>query len=303
MDNDGQTTVVDPQSIAEGKVESKLDRLMGLTDDESADTGDEASEVEGGEGESAPPALEEVELDGETLQVSPKIKAALLRQQDYTRKTMEVANERKVLQAQRQMLEMESRFAQDAQEEFKTLNESESALARFSNIDWTQLDTDQMVRTKHAYDQLKDQRDQAKEKLAQKRYQFQQMQMQVASQMLERGAEYLRQAIPEWSPKKAEELRSYGVNEGFSAEEMGSVNDPRFVKLLWKANQFDVLRAAKGQALKAANGAPPVVRPGNSIPELSAKMQNLRMRKDIRSAKTQAEKQEIAGKKLDRFFG
>lgn len=59
-----------------------------------------------GAAEASPEAeLVDVEYEGETFKLPPKLKDALLRQADYTKKTMEVAETRKAIEAARQEAE------------------------------------------------------------------------------------------------------------------------------------------------------------------------------------------------------
>ena len=55
--------------------------------------------IKEGLGDDSTPEELEVEFEGKTYKVSPEIKDALLRQADYTKKTMEVAEQRKAYEA------------------------------------------------------------------------------------------------------------------------------------------------------------------------------------------------------------
>jgi hypothetical protein len=54
--------------------------------------------------DSTAPSFEEVEYEGELYQVPPKLKEAIIRQSDYTKKTQEVAETRKLIEHQQSQL-------------------------------------------------------------------------------------------------------------------------------------------------------------------------------------------------------
>jgi hypothetical protein len=80
--------------------------------------------------------------------------------------------------------------------------------------------------------------------------------------VIREGQKYLSQTIKGWGPKSVEEVTSAARETGYSDEEIGSILDPRFVRLAWEASQYRKAQANKPNALAAAQKAPPVVRPG-----------------------------------------
>ena len=79
------------------------------------------------------------------------------------------------------------------------------------------------------------------------------MQRETARRVSE-GAAVLAREIKGWSPEVAKELVSFGKEFGYAPEELNSINDPRAVKLLHKAWQFDQLM--KKQVTAKAAPAP-----------------------------------------------
>jgi hypothetical protein len=84
-------------------------------------------------------------------------------------------------------------------------------------------------------------------------------------------AEKLVGALPEYAdPVKGEvirkEIRSYGKQAGFSDDELANVFDSRAVLTLYKAMQYDKLKASQPAIAKKVNDAPKAMKPGVSNP-------------------------------------
>lgn len=254
-------------------------------------------------------ALEEVEWDGLKLgqypvEVAQKVKSALMAQSDYTVKTQEVAEQRRMVDMRVQQMQLESQFQQSVTQEVTQLNALDFQIAQFNNVNWGALDTDSMMRAKHSLDQLKEQKQQVLQQIQGKRQEFDGKINHVTQQAKAQGEAFLKKAIPGWGADVQKELATYGVNEGFSDVELASLNDPRMVKTLWKASQWDKLQSTKGKALQQAAKAPPVIKPGAST-QVSAKAQSdAEYRKDLRAAKTPSERQKIIQERFSKkLFG
>ncbi len=62
------------------------------------------------------------------------------------------------------------------------------------------------------------------------------------------------------------EIRSYGKQAGFSDDELANVFDSRAVLTLYKAMQYDKLKASQPAIAKKVNDAPKAMKPGVSNP-------------------------------------
>lgn len=107
-------------------------------DAEEPDFSDLAALAEGS-GETASPSdeLVEVEIDGKKVKVSAEAKDYLLRQQDYTRKTMELAEQRKAVEAAKAEVEQ---FAGASREQVEAVFAARSAEARVQALLETPID-------------------------------------------------------------------------------------------------------------------------------------------------------------------
>jgi hypothetical protein len=307
-----QTTTVDSTD----PMDALMDRIAGPDEQEQVQqdpqeqgteqAAEQTQETDTSSETETQPALEEVEWEGQKYQLPPQLKSALMRQQDYTQKTQAVAERERMVALQVQRQQIETAFQQSIGPEQQALNELESAIKQYNNVDWQQLDTDSLVKTRHALDMLKERRTELQKQVEGKRKEFDEKVQGIHRESLQKANEVLTRAIPKWGPEVQKELMSYGQTEGYTDVELGSIRDPRIIKSLWKAQQWDRLQAGKTVAAKRASGVPPVVKPGATKPVASAQAQYADTVKQLHQAKDPSRKKNLLDKsldlKLDRMF-
>jgi Asp-tRNA(Asn)/Glu-tRNA(Gln) amidotransferase A subunit family amidase len=200
---------------------------------------------------------EEIEYDGEKYKVPKNLKDAFLRQQDYTQKTQSVAEQRKAIESQRAELAQQAEMQRQFIAEYAEVHAIDRQLQQFSQVNWQQLiDTDpvQAMKLDREMRALQERRQYVASSVTQKQQQAHMQAQQETAKRLQEGKAVLEREIKGWSPEVANSLVQYGQEFGYSAEELKSVQDPRAVKLLHKAWQFDQLM--KKQA--AQKERPPV---------------------------------------------
>lgn len=274
METQGEQPVA-PESQENPDVESKLDALLMRTGDiapepeQETPVEEQPAEAQGEETTPETPTqeeLEEIDYEGERYQVPKKLKDGFLRQSDYTKKTQEVAEARAFVALQVQHLQQEREFQNAVAPDMAALQQLEAAIKQYNGVDWSTLDTDTLVKTKHHLDTLKERKAEAEQAVQAKRGQFNQYVAKVQAEQAQKADEWLSKSIPAWSkPETKQEIAKAGLTEGFTEAEIAAVRDPRYVKVLWKAAQFDKLQAQKNTVTKSAQKAPPVIRPG-SVP-------------------------------------
>lgn len=307
--NTEQPAQADSANSAEDRFAEKMNRMFGGDPQPSVEGDDDPTddaEASGDVAEEQPleessAALEEVEIEGKTYQVPSEIKSALMRQQDYTRKTQEVAEQRKLVQLQQQAAQMEQMFREQAAPEFEALAKLEAQIAQFKNVDWNSLDMETMVRYRHSLDVVKEQREEAKQALERRQREFQNTLTQKQQEMLQQGQEWLRRNLPKWDADEARAIAQYGQEQGFTDFELNNLSDPRTVRMFWKARQYDLLQQQKGTIAQKAAKAPPVLKPGVSDPAQSQRMQQLNFRKGVKSAKSDSDRVALLAQKFARF--
>ena len=235
--------------------------------DEPDEEGDHADEeTEGDEGQEP---IYTVKIDGTEIEVpASELVKGYQRQQDYTQKTMALAEERKALtqeveQAQRerveylrglQALEQQLTALQPQRPDFDRLYAENPVEAARIEYEWRKYEDS--MRTISA----------EKQKVAQ----LEEMaQAQQIAQMVEQNRErLLNERLPEWKdPAKAKRdrdaIRQTLVAEGFTPDELDQLYDDRMVKIAWKAAQYDQLQAQRKAIKPTPQKGPAPIRSGS----------------------------------------
>ena len=269
-DKQEEAVIEEVEESFEPEVEDFEEQDEELVDEEELEYDDE----EDGEEETEVEELEEqpvyrVTVDGNEIEVTQdELLNGYSRQQDYTRKTQELANQRKLIEQQAQELQQrDAIYAQllpkmEAQLKGELVNEP----------DWNSLYDDDPI----AYVREKQIWDEKKEKLTavsaeQQRLQqeaYVQQQQQIAY-IVQDGQQRILQIIPEWknaeiASKEKSAIRDYGINVlGYSAQEMDAIYDYR--ALLGLRNAWLNSKTVEATKKKPTQKAPArVARPGTT---------------------------------------
>lgn len=241
-----------------------------------------------GEPEPTAPLLEEVDYEGETYQVPPKLKEAIIRQSDYTKKTQDVADQRRtmeVLQQESQIARLAEQFQKDTAQEHKQLDALAWALQQ--PIEWDKMSTDDALRTKIKLDGWREQKDALEKSIGTKRQDWEQKQHEAYRKNVNDSLGVIAKKIPGWSPTLAKEVTEHALNEGYTDHELRRANtDPRLAVTLWKAQQYDKAKQAAKPAVALAKAA----KVGASNPMPANVKSQLNFRKTI--ARTEGKPQE-----------
>lgn len=215
------------------------------------------------------PDDEEIELDDLKLKVpkdqAQKVKEAMLRHADYTRKTQEVAELRKAVEAERQTLHQASQAEIGALAQVTALDQQ---IAQFQNVDWDAWEeTDPFAAAKGArqLQQLRDARGQAAGQYVGLQRQRTETEQRETATRLQEASEVLSRDIKDWSPELGAKLKDFGVKQyGFTAAELDEFSDPRMVKVLHAAFEGHQASTKTQQAQKhlADQTAKPAAKPG-----------------------------------------
>ena len=215
---------------------------------------------------------------------------------DYTKKTQEVAEQRKVIDQEAKAI-IEARKVRDdyaqrlqAVEQFLVgSNDSPEDLAAMKENDpiGYAVKVAEMTEKKEQLQLLQAEQ----QRIAQQQNSDRSANMQ---KYVEGEAQKLTQSLPEFSDKaKGEQIRndirSYGKKVGFTDEELSSVYDSRHVLVLHKAAQWDKLQASKSGVKKKVANAPKMVKGGakvkqNATDRTKKQMQRLQQTGSARDA-------------------
>jgi len=189
---------------------------------------------------------------------------------DYTKKTTEVAEQRKLVEAERAAIE-EAKYARDnyaqrlqAIDQFLT--------SQMPQEDLQSLKENDPIGYAVKVAELSEKKEQLQAIRAEQYRIAQLQQSEQARAMSERVAQEaskLAQVLPEFSdPAKGDnfrkEIRNYGKTLGFTDEELSQVYDSRHVLTLHKAMMYDKLQKSKPAITKKVNEAPRMLRAGTS---------------------------------------
>ena len=204
---------------------------------------------------------------------------------DYTRKTQEIAETRKVVEAERAKIEEAARLRDTYAQRLEVI---EQMLNQDSGEDLATLkETDPIGYAVKVAEQAEREK-QLNAVRAERQRLAQQQQAEQSERLkahLAAEAQKLAEAIPEMSdPVKGQairtDIRNYAQKLGFSEQELAQVYDSRAVTALYKAMQYDKLVSNKGEATKKVSQAPKMLKPGTSTPEarVSQEVKNMRGR-------------------------
>ncbi len=197
---------------------------------------------------------EEVEHEGKKYKIPKPLKGALLMQADYTRKTQELAEQRRAHEdAQKQFTErqkLELEFTSD----FARVVGLNDAIAQFEKADWPQIRANNPAlydQLWFQYQQTREARDKAAAALQGKIAERNSSAQRESATRLEQARTTIARDIPNWSLELAGKLNEFAQTQGFTADELRQVSDPRLVKLLHAAWQGQMAQTAAAATAKA----------------------------------------------------
>ncbi len=261
-----QTEVVEEVEETEAEPEVEFEEE---TEDDTEEETEEESEVEGIEEEQT----FTIKASGEEKEVTlDELKKSYQLGTDYTKKTQEVAEQRKIIEQEAKAI-IEARKVRDeyssklqAVENFLMSNndtpEDLAAMSENDPIGYAKVVAD-MTLQKEKLQTIQAE----KQRLAQEQQSEQAKQLQ---QFVQEEAQKLSVSLPEFSDKaKGEQvrndIRSYGKKMGFTDAELSQVYDSRHVLVLHKAAQYDKLMSGKANVKKKVANAHKTVKAGAKV--------------------------------------
>ena len=219
-------------------------------------------------------AGEEIEVTEDDLIKSYQMEA------DYTKKSQKLSQDRKVVEANiakiQESIEVRNEYAQKLEQVSQVLNEEFD-----SSEDLEQLrENDPVSFAVKIAERTENQKklnviNQERQKVMQEQQHAQQQHMQ---QTVANESKKLLEIIPEFSDKvKGEQIkkdiRSYGLTNGFTEQEMSAVYDSRHVLMLNKAMKYDRIMKSKAGTVKKVSKAPKTISKGKKISNSTAAIQ------------------------------
>ena len=235
-------------------------------------TGDQSAEIPAEEGSGSPPTPEEtdeVEHEGRKYRVPKALKAAFMMNADYTRKTQEVAEQRRAVEERQVALNQQAKSHAEQLSDVGRIFAYGEALATYEKTDWARMrQLNPQAAQDHwlQYMQLKEGRDRAAVELQQRMNQRAFDQQRATAKQIEDSRIVIQRDVKDWSPELAGKLMEFGAREfSFTPHEVQTVTDPRLIRLLHRAYLGDqaIKRAAASQKLASSDGLKPVPQVGS----------------------------------------
>lgn len=246
---------------------ASVDESLDVQDDESSDeTKDEQSEDSDETEEDEQPQVFTVKVDGKEIEVTlDELQQGYSRTQDYTRKTQQIAETRKAVEAEAAAIRAErEQYAQllgALQQQLESAGEQP--------VDWDRLYAEDPIEWVRQRELARDkqERQAAIQSEQQRLSQLTQKQREEEFKAtLAKESEALIQAIPEWkdaNKAKAEKalLIEFGQKVGYSEDELKNVFDHRAVLTLRKAALYDQMMSKRKDIKPVVNNGPRPVKP------------------------------------------
>lgn len=205
---------------------------------------------------------EEIEHNGERYKVPKALKPLLMFQQDYTKKTQEVAEVRKAVEAERVAFNEQRELYQAHFQEVAAITNIENQLQQFVNVDWQKLIDDdpvQAMKLDRQYQSLKEAHAQTVGKIQQAQQQMALSKQQETVKRVEQAKQALAEEFNGWTPEVASELTPYLKSYerlGMSDQLLSALHNGEYgaLPIVWarKAQLYDQLvqKTAKKPQLK-----------------------------------------------------
>jgi len=246
-----------------------------LVSAEAPEVADEAHDAQGdddGDGEEAPegqsdPEQEEIEHEGKRYAVPKELKEAFLRQSDYTRKTQEVADLRRNVEAAQQAAARDAEMVQGLREDYGKVHALKAQVDYYGRVDWqayTQQDPQGAQAAWMVYQQAKDTLSDAQKGVGDKEAELRASRERDTANARATTLQTLQKDISGFGPQKAQDLARFAADEfGVRPEELANA-DARTWKMLnrlhaaesrakaLESKQTAAQRQAKVEAVKPA---------------------------------------------------
>jgi len=256
------------------------------------------------EGEPTDDGLADLDWEGQTLRIPKGLKEAVMRTDDYTRKTQELAEQRRAVDQLReaaQTRQTEAAFHDSIAEENREIAIIDAYLSQASKMDVSQMDMNQLFRHKMELDQVKERRASIVQSITDKRNKFNSELSAKIAELRGKSRELASKSIQGFSEETEKAMREYAKAEGLADPEIDNVLlDPRSYKIIYKAMQFDKVKAGTGKAVEKVGQ---VLKPGAASERMPAETaRKLNFSKAMNAAKTSAQKANVIEERLAGVF-
>lgn len=202
-------------------------------------------------------ALAQVDYEGQLYEVPAKLKDALLRQADYTRKTMELAEQRRAVAADRAQVDHTRALTVEEVRVSARLHDIQAELGNLAQHDWASLDPRHPYthELREAAGRLMEEQNLLYARLAEHEHFKTAREQQEAARTRAETDHAMAREVQDWSPERRQALESFAVALGIPEEFLGhaSAAEMRILNLAYHgAQQMERQRAANRGAYRPA---------------------------------------------------
>lgn len=299
------------EEVSEDAIADRLTEMFGGDEPEEQPEASEAeepdSETDEEEGEvetDQAPESEEVELEGAKFAV-PKpvaevVKKAASLQADYTRKTQEVAETRKVVEDKAQFVEAKEQLLSVAFAEAAELHSIQQQLKAYEGVNWAELiaqDAQQALRLQVARQELASKLTERQQALNSKIQQVQQATELHKRRQYELGQQELTRRLGTIKDQDRQSMLEAAKELGFDE---GDMLNPRALHALHLAAKYMALQKSKPQVQKRVAEAKPMKPP---VARSAPQTQRLGALADLADKAKRTGRDEYAAAYFERKFG
>jgi hypothetical protein len=271
LDQSGEQQEVDETQLTEddeSEVAASVDEELDVQDEESSDetTEEQSEDSEESDEEDQKPEIYTVKVDGKQIEVTlDELKSGYSRTEDYRRKTTQIAETRKAVEAEAAAIRSErEQYAQllgALQQQLESAGEQP--------VDWDRLYAEDPIEWVRQRELARDKQERQAAIQSEQQRLSQLTAQQRADEFKEtlaKESEALIQAVPEWKDStkaKAEKqmLIEFGQKIGYSEDELKNVFDHRAVVTLRKAALYDQMMSKRKDIKPVVNNGPRPVKP------------------------------------------
>lgn len=258
----------EPAEVETDQNENIDDQLDNDDADPSEDNGEDGEENPSGDDEAD---YEEVERGDKRYKVHKDLKADLLRQDDYTRKTQAHSQEVSRFEERVKAFDAASEESLAAAVEAKAISDRLSAIKELSDADWIQIQQldrqdggDRYNRLMREFNTLPQKLSEAEGKSKAMREAVLNEQSEIQTRQIEQGQAILARDIPGWGPELGNKLTEFAMRDyGITPEKDGAAfMSPAIVKMahdLFRLKESQRKAAQTTKAKEVTKNAPPRV--------------------------------------------
>jgi hypothetical protein len=211
-----------------------------------------------------------VEIEGETLEVSPKVQKAiregLLRQAEFSRKMNAVGETEKIAKTRLEQADKLVDGAEKYAEVLASVNSIDAQIAQFEKVDWAQLRTGNPAEYAALIadmQSLRSSRDTAVRKAQGIEAEVQGIKQTQAAEKREEMQKILSKDLKGWGDELGTKITKYALEQGYQAGDLHQITDAKWVIAMNKARQFDALQTEKAGLKGKTQEATKFVKPGS----------------------------------------